>query len=158
MALLRSGGLHFTVAINGTRCIAESVMFNPDWPEGGNADRTRYGGEIRLLTPYVSSEDAERIVRGFAETNTDLVAVPVPRTNLQTLALAVLKGEPCGRELIDEMIGLGVIDPEAEVVMKARADERERVARQFDQLASEEDWAPEPYYHRRAAGIVRGMK
>jgi len=61
------------------------------------------------------------------------VAVNQPKTTAQILALAVLKGEPCGRELVDCLIEQGIIDIEAEVVRKARAEERMAVAREIEQ-------------------------
>lgn len=89
------------------------------------------------LSPYTAERTP--IVRGIACTESILVEVlddiPVtkldgrrdehvgrfvfakyPLTTAQVLAIAVLKGEPCGRELVDCLIESGTIVPDGEVV------------------------------------------
>jgi hypothetical protein len=86
----------------------------------------------------VAAQSADMRVWGtslsvYAPPGQVLVAVNQPKTTAQILALAVLKGEPCGRELVDCLIEQGIVDIEAEVVRKARAEERMAVAREIEQ-------------------------
>ena len=45
-----------------------------------------------------------------------------PLDTAKSLAVAVIKGEPCGRELVDCLIESGVVDPESEALRHARLE------------------------------------
>lgn len=114
------------------------------------------------VTPYMG--ERTRILRGIAVTEAmgvevfdDIPVSPTegrrdehvgryvfakyPLTTAQVLAIAVLKGEPCGRELADELIGTGVVDPDRAVLWRV-------VERVFDWFESQR-W---PNRHRAHNG------
>ena len=114
------------------------------------------------VVPYIG--ERTRIVRGIACTEAMGVEVfddiPVtktegrrdehvgryvfakyPLTTAGYLAVAVLKGEPCGRELADELIGTGAVDPDHAILWRV-------VERAFESFESER-W---PNRHRANNG------
>jgi hypothetical protein len=66
--------------------------------------------------------DRQTIPAGTLRTSSVYVAAPEPKTTAQTLALAVLMGEPCGRQLVDCLIEEGVVDVEGEFAAKVKAE------------------------------------
>jgi hypothetical protein len=67
------------------------------------------------------------------------VAVPAPRTTAETLAVAVMCGEPCGRQLVDCLIEEGVVDPESALAEKVKADTLAKVNQVINKVAEDID-------------------
>jgi hypothetical protein len=76
------------------------------------------------------ADDAEPVGR--------YIFVKYPATTPQWLAVAVIKGEPCGRELVDCLIEEGVVDPESALAEKVKADTLEKVRGALQKLISDE--------------------
>lgn len=74
-------------------------------------------------TTVVVSDVATALEKGPPDPFRDLSRLPT----VKRLAVAVLLGDPCGRELVDELIANEVIDVNGEFAAKVRRDERNRV-------------------------------
>jgi hypothetical protein len=85
------------------------------------------GGNMPKLVQMATAELGRLATAGV------YVAVPLPKTTAQHLALSVLLDEPCERQFVDAYMEETGVDPEDAVLREARSKERHKTLEQVRQ-------------------------